>query len=170
MITQGELRNQLEYDETSGFWRWRDPTAKANRKEGWFKGAPTTNGYITIRVDGKTYYAHTLAWLYVYGEWVPELDHKNRDKSENWIKNLRISNKSTNAINSKLRDDNLTGHVGVYRIYGRKKCWFAYINKDGKRVSKTFMTFDEAVAWRKKMQEELFGEFVPKLVSSSDGK
>jgi hypothetical protein len=168
MITQGELRNQIEYDQDSGFWRWR--AAKINRQTGWFRGAPTANGYMTIRVDGKTYYSHTLAWLYVYGEWVLYLDHKNRDKGDNGIVNLRISDKSKNTINSKIRIDNSAGYPGVSYVGGnRKKVWGAYINKDGSRQRAFFETKEEAIAWRKKIEVELFGEFVPKIVAS-DGK
>lgn len=125
------------------------------------------NGYLTIRVDGKTYYAHTLAWLYVYGDWFPNLDHANRDKADNRISNLRESSKSTNAINAKLRDDNSSGHVGIsYHGGNRRKVWAAYINQDGFRKRAFFETKEEAIAWRKKIQEELFGRFVPKVVSS----
>ena len=163
MISQGELRNLIEYDEETGLWRWRNPTG--NNLEGWFAGAPTTNGYRQIRINGKAEYCHTLAWYWVYGDWVLELDHENRVKNDNRINNLRMSSKSTNAINSKLRIDNSTGHVGVFYNVNRRKKWYAYINKNGVKQSKSFNTFEEAVAWRKKIQEELFSQFVPKVVS-----
>jgi len=164
VISQGELRNLIEYDKETGLWRWRNPTG--NNKQGWFTGAPTTNGYRQIRIDGKAEYCHILAWYWIYGDWIIGLDHKNRVKSDNRIDNLRMSSKSTNAVNSKLRGDNSSGHVGVYYNAGnRRKKWYAYINQNGIRKSSSFLTFEEAVEWRKKTQEELFGQFVPKIVS-----
>jgi hypothetical protein len=162
MITQGELRNQIEYDPETGLWRWRDATARVNRKVGWFAGAPIANGYMTIRIDGTTYYAHRLAWLYMMGSFVEDIDHVNRVKYDNRFFNLRLGNKSVNVINSKTRIDSSTGQAGVsLHSNGR---WHGYINKDGKRYSKFFGTKEEAIAWRLKKQEELFGEF-GKIVS-----
>jgi hypothetical protein len=162
MITQGELRNQIEYDPETGLWRWRDATARVNRKVGWFAGAPIANGYMTIRVDGTTYYAHRLAWLWVYGYFPESLDHKNRDKTDNRISNLRESSKSTNVINSNTRSDSSSGHAGIsLHSNGR---WHAYINKAGVRYSKYFGTKEEAIKWRQAKQEELFGDF-GKIVS-----
>jgi len=162
MISQGELRNQIEYDGETGLWRWRDATARVNRKAGWFAGAPIANGYMTLRVDGVTYYSHRLAWLWVYGYMPESLDHKNRDKTDNRIDNLRESSKSTNVINSKTRIDSSSGYAGISMHNNGR--WHAYINKDGVRYSKYFKTKEEAIAWRQAKQEELFGEF-GKIVS-----
>lgn len=41
-------------------------------------GCVDKDGYIQIRLKGKMYPAHRLAWLYVYGEWPQdEIDHIN---------------------------------------------------------------------------------------------
>jgi hypothetical protein len=162
VISQGELRNLIEYDRETGLWRWRDSTARVNRKVGWFAGAPIANGYMTIRIDGVTHYAHRLAWLWVYGYFPEGIDHKNRDKADNRIENLRESSKSTNVINSRTRIDSSSGHAGIsLHTNGR---WHAYINKHGVRYSKYFKTKEEAIAWRQEKQEELFGDF-GKIVS-----
>lgn len=162
MITQGELRNQIEYDPETGLWRWRDSTARVNRKVGWFAGAKIPNGYLTIRIDGKTYYAHKLAWLWVHGVWLTP-DHKNRNKADNRLDNLRPANKSENAINSKTRSDNSSGYPGVsLHSNGR---WHAYVNKDGKRHNAYFASRDGAVEWASAKRKELFGEFAPEVVT-----
>ena len=46
--------------------------------------------YTDIHIDGYSYKAHRLVWLYVYGKW-PEytIDHVNREKSDNRLCNLR---------------------------------------------------------------------------------
>lgn len=164
MITQGELRNQIEYDKLTGLWRWRDPGSRRNRKRGWFPGSLTLNGYMTIRVDGTTYYAHQLAWLYEHGELLKFLDHQDRNKSNNCISNLRPANKSVNTVNSKTRSDSTSGHPGVSRHSNGR--WHAYINKDGVRTSAYFATREEAIAWYQAKREEFYGAFVPQVVST----
>ena len=166
MITQGELRNQIEYDQDSGLWRWREPFAsRVNAKKGWFAGSPMPQGYLQIRINGVLYYAHVLAWLYVYGVWPGRLDHKNRKKDENWIDNLRPATRSQNKINAELHINNTSGHKGVSYITGK---WYSNITKDGERTwSSGFKTKEEAIAWRQKIEKKLFGEFAEdsKIVS-----
>jgi len=158
MPTQGELRNQLEYDQDSGLWRWREPFAsRVNTKKGWFAGSPMPQGYLQIRINGVLYYAHVLAWLYVYGVWCKRLDHKNKKKDENWIENLRPASRSQNKINAELHSNNTSGYVGVNRI-GR--LWYGNITKDGDRIrSEGFEKKEQAIAWRQRIEKQLFGEF-----------
>ena len=62
-------------------------------------GATNKRGYVAICIDGKTYYAHRLAWFYVHNEWPDEIDHINRNKSDNRIRNLRVCTRSENMLN-----------------------------------------------------------------------
>lgn len=102
------------------------------------------DGRIVIRIDKILYYAHQLAWLYVYGVWPNHLDHKDTNNQHNWIDNLRESTKSQNGMNTKLRKDNSTGYRGVY--YNKiNKNYNAYININGRRISLgTFITAEDA--------------------------
>ena len=53
--------------------------------------------YQRITIGGYDYYAHRLAWFYVYGEWpVNELDHIDEDKENNAIDNLREATHAEN--------------------------------------------------------------------------
>lgn len=98
-MTQKELKKELHYNPETGIF-----TRKISRnnkvKVGEVAGGKDVNGYIIIRVFGKNYKAHRLAWLYVYGEWpLKEIDHINRDESDNRIKNLRDVSRAVNQQN-----------------------------------------------------------------------
>ena len=56
------------------------------------------HGHIAIRVMGKRYLAHRLAWLYVYGYLPLEVDHINGKADDKRISNLR---ECTHAQNGK---------------------------------------------------------------------
>lgn len=160
MITRGELRNLIEYDPETGLWRWRDrsPLPPYNRRASdWFIGMQTGHGYLTIRIDGKKYLAHRLAWFYVYGDFPTALDHANRNRSDNRLANLRIASCAENAINAKVRSTNKSGTTGVRQ--SRSGNWTAYITYLGARFYATFKTEDQAVAWRKSEQERLYDDF-----------
>ncbi len=53
------------------------------------------DGLLQVEVEGQMYYAHHLAWLYVYGE-LPQTDiyHINGVKTDNRIANLTQVSKS----------------------------------------------------------------------------
>ena len=99
MITQPLLQTLLEYDPASGMFTRKVRTS--NRiKVGEQAGSLDKAGYLCIRVHGKTYKAHRLAWLYVHGNMpAGEVDHINGVKADNRIENLRDVTKSANQQN-----------------------------------------------------------------------
>jgi hypothetical protein len=122
-LTQQRLKELLYYDLATGVWI----RLKTGRRVG-----SRTHGYTKIGVDGKRYYAHRLACLYVTGAWPTNLmDHKKTTTGGEAWSNLRPATKQQNAANSKRRVDNTSGYKGVYR-YGIK--WRAKINVAGKQV------------------------------------
>lgn len=129
MITHDELKRVLDYDPETGVFRWKQPRPKV--RVGDIAGT-TTSDYVKMCIDGKRYWAHRLAWLYVYGEW-PErdLDHINGNGSDNRIDNLRQATKKQNMRNVKRHDDGCSGLKGVTYCGRRKSKWVAQINVDG---------------------------------------
>ena len=113
MITQDRLKEVLLYNHETGIFTWRKTMsnrASAGTQAGWSHNA----GYVGIRIDGKAYLAHRLAWLYVTGEWPPILvDHRDTVKTNNKFSNLRLANHSQNSENCKISKDNKTGYKGV---------------------------------------------------------
>ena len=90
-----------------------------------------SHGYVIIRVDGKLYRAHRLAFLYMDGG-LPELDvdHIDGCKINNQFSNLRNATRSQNLGNSKVRSQckNIYTRTGLkkYRVRIQGKCFGAY--------------------------------------------
>ncbi|MGN6641537.1 MAG: HNH endonuclease, partial [Verrucomicrobiota bacterium] len=91
----------------------------------------SSDGYVIIYVDNKSYRAHRLAWFYMTGVWpTDEIDHRDLDKLNNKWDNLRAATRSENAQNLPLNKHNKTGFTGV-SWDKRSKKFKAVICKDG---------------------------------------
>lgn len=66
MITIDILREYLDYDQETGQFIWKQ-NRRGKAKIGTTAGTKNKDGYLTIRIKNVRYYAHRLAWLYVYG-------------------------------------------------------------------------------------------------------
>ena len=158
MLTQKRLKELLSYDPDTGEFRWR-MTLNNRAPSGSVSGYVNHHGYVRIMIDKKTYQAHRLAWLYVYGEFVPELDHKNGVRSDNSISNLRPATRSQNLGNSRKPSTNRSGKKGVSWNESRQK-WRADIQHNGRHIwLGRFDTSEAAHAAYCKAARELFGEF-----------
>lgn len=87
------------------------------------------------------------------------VDHKNHKKNDNRKCNLRIGNKSNNAMNAHIRSDNTSGTTGVC-FNKRDDGWDAYIHIDGKKLFLgTFDKIMDAIKERHKAEEKYFKEW-----------
>ena len=132
-LTVARLREVLSYDAKSGLFEWnfyRGGRAGRNGKPGHLND----QGYVIISIDRRRYRAHRLAWLYTHGAWPDEdIDHINRDRTDNRLANLRPVTRSQNLQNMSLRSDNASGFKGVYLDkHGMK--WCAEIKAGGRRI------------------------------------
>jgi len=141
------LKELLNYDPETGIFVWKFSTNK-RIKVGDVAGTDS-RGYIRIMIDNKKYLAHRLAWLHYYG-YFPEhgLDHKDRIRHHNWIKNLREASQQCNLRNTGNRGDNTSSVKGVFFDKARQK-WRAliYLDSGGYHLG-SFTDFTEAVAHR----------------------
>lgn len=135
MLTSDRLRSVLTYEPDSGTFR------RGENPAGWMK---SDGRYRMIRVDGRSYYAHRLAWLYEYGDWPAcEIDHVNGNGLDNRICNLRLADRFGNTRNTKFRS-NSTGFPGVSKRHSK---WRSHIKINGKtKFLGAFATPEEAHA------------------------
>jgi len=133
-LTQSLLREFLDYNTETGDFYWK--VNRTNIKAGTPAGTTTANGYLVIRLFRKLYLAHRLAWLYMHDDPMPRmLDHKNGNKRDNRINNLRPANKVTNGQNRHAAQANnkSSGLLGVAWLSHVNK-FTAYINSNGTRT------------------------------------
>jgi len=134
-LDQARLKHLLSYDRDTGVFRWNVRAARSIHV-GQVTGCPASDGgYLQIVLDGKKYFAHRLAWFYVYGE-MPgkEVFHRNENKQDNSIENLGVRTATERARSLGVDVRNKSGHLGVSWTESRKK-WRASIRLDGKSKS-----------------------------------
>ena len=151
--SQDRLRDLFSYDpETGLFVRLR---LAGGQTAGTIAGSKKSKGYIGIAVDGRLYYAHRLAWVYVYGDTeVGEIDHINHQPADNRIANLREVTRKQNQENYSLRVDNTSGVTGVDFRNGR---WRARISQQGKMLNLgSFETRDQAIIARRDAERRIW--------------
>jgi hypothetical protein len=89
------------------------------------------DGYRKIRINGRSYLAHRLAWLYMTGEWPQNvIDHASGQRSDNRWENLRAASPLLNSHNRKRPSNNTSGFKGV-TFYKAGNIWRAFIRVDG---------------------------------------
>lgn len=58
------------------------------------------HGYLEVSFAYKRYLAHRVAWFLFYGTWpLIDIDHINRNRTDNRIANLRLSTRPQNSAN-----------------------------------------------------------------------
>lgn len=156
-LTAGRLREMLSYDPETGLFTWL--VKRGAQDIGSLAGKPRPSGrHIQIRVNKVLYQAHCLAWLYMLGSWPEsEIDHINRDKTDNRWENLRAATKQENAYNKAPRG-RTSRFKGVYR--SKQGRWVAGItfNKKSKSLGYYDSELEAALAYNKAARE-LHGEF-----------
>lgn len=147
-IAYERLRDVLDYDANTGLFTWKKTVS--NVRVGSVAGCMNNgNGYISIGIDKKIYYAHRLAWLYIYG-YLPEhgIDHIDRNKKNNKINNLREANQSCNMRNTGNQKNNTSGVKGV-NLSSSKNKWRSRVKINKKEICiGIFENFNDAVKAR----------------------
>jgi hypothetical protein len=131
-LTQQYLSEILDYNPVTGVFTWK--VSRGSNKAGNRAGSSHSRGYRVIRINGKNYKEHRLAWLYYYG-YMPtkQLDHRSGVKDDNRIDNLREASNAENQQNLGKNINNTSGFTGV--TYDKRSGkWMARIKKDGKRI------------------------------------
>ena len=166
-VTAERLRELLTYDALTGVFVWLQGNGPERRgalvKAGDIAGHVTPKGYVAIRVDGVSYQAHRLAWLYCRNAWpVFDVDHRDTVGSHNWIDNLRDVPNALNRQNvRKARSDSATGIQGVspYRKSNRFQARIRLNNRH--HYLGTFATVEAARAAYVEAKHRLHTNWLP---------
>lgn len=115
MLTLERLKEVLSYNAETGIFIWIKCIGNSfiDSVAGHYDG----DGYLRIQIDGKIYRPHRLAWLYIYGYWPKtQIDHKDTNKTNNKISNLREANGSQQKFNTKAFKNNKLGVKGIRQL------------------------------------------------------
>lgn len=148
-LTQARLKALLHYDPETGVFRRRVDVGRRHKAGNLCKSL-LQNGYVRVGVDGRSYKAHRLAWLYVHGKWPSDqIDHINHIKTDNRICNLRDVTCAQNQQNRRKIAKSTSGHLGVTWASHMQK-WLSSIKVDGKSYHLGYFEhIADAVAARK---------------------
>jgi hypothetical protein len=139
------------------YWRESRRCVRAGDRAGCKANAA---GYWCVKIDQRIYPLHRVMWLLVHGTWPPhEIDHINRNPSDNRIANLRLATRADNACNRGRAKNNTSGVTGV-TWDGQRNKWLARAWHGRRRmVGGYFDSFDEAVAARRAAVAVMHGQF-----------
>jgi len=117
-INQEEIKKILEYNPETGVFIWIKVSRFHKEKTGSVAGTSQPSRgkiYIKIGINGRSYAAHRLAWLYMYGYLPKCIDHMNGDSTDNRICNLNEVTVIQNAQNHTLGEKPNGLPLGVSR-------------------------------------------------------
>ena len=158
----GELtwkaRPDHHFKDVSYAKRWR------GRWEGKIAGTPQNAGYVCTKLTvGARKYSllnHHIIW-FMLGGTIPEgmeIDHINRDRTDNSVVNLRLVSRSENVKNTPARCNNKLGEKNIWKIGKKTSPYVVQISCDKKRVHiGSFKTLEEAIVARDAAQREAGG-------------
>ena len=94
-----DLIERLDYNPSTGCFRWKVDT-KSGKRAGDIAGSIEVNGYRVIRIGGRLYKGHRIAWMMVHGK-LPdgEIDHIDGNRENNAIDYLRDVSRRINSWN-----------------------------------------------------------------------
>ena len=122
------------------------------------------NGYIYVKLVKQDGYKMEKIHRLVADAFLPkiegfnEVDHIDKDITNNTVSNLRWVDKHLNQLNRKVNDNNKTGCKGISFREGRSLCWIASWKEDKKQKSKGFESKEEAIQFRKIMTDKFYSK------------
>jgi hypothetical protein len=133
-INQSELKSLLYYDPEAGYFMWL--VGFRTRKVGDIAGCRRKDtGYVVIKIHGKSYFAHRLAYLYMTGAFPPDTtDHRFGEKDDNRWEMIRPATNGQNRQNIRQATRlNKSGLIGAHWNSAAER-WQSSIGINGKRV------------------------------------
>jgi len=159
--SQAYLRERFDYDAATGELRWRPTAVRYARLKGQLAGSVNANGYLVVKSGTTRFLVHRLIWMWVYGEdpGPLEIDHKDRDRLNNRIDNLRLATTQLQSWNTGSRKGASSAFKGVSWC-ARTQVWKAQIVIGGRKPNLgAFTSEEEAAAAYDQAAAALHGEF-----------
>ena len=155
-LTQERLKEILSYNPETG--EFIHLLSRGKGKKGRVAGSVhPTKEYRYIRIEGKNYFSHRLAWFYVYGEWPQDqIDHIDGNRLNNRIENLRDVTNAENRRNTKRQSNNTSGVTGVRRRKNHRK-WEARIKVNRRCIHLGYFNDMETARRVRKEAEKRYG-------------
>jgi hypothetical protein len=148
MITQEYLKNRFDYKDGQLICTVKNkPVGSVNGK-----------GYLLYNIGDKSYRVHRLIFLWHHGYLPALVDHKDRNKLNNCIENLREATVSQNNHNRTGMESN-TGHKGIHWSNSRKFFKAAFVYDKVYYYVGIFKDLQEATEAYEKKYKEVVGEF-----------
>jgi len=117
-LSKSDIERVLDFDPDTGTFTWKESRGRVakGQRAGYVRG----DGYVAIKVLHSKVLGHRLAWLMLTGKWPQgEIDHIDRDRSNNSRFNLRDGTRNQNMGNlTNLK--NSTGFRGVKKTKAGK--------------------------------------------------
>lgn len=127
MIKVKDIIDLINVDSESGVITWKLRDSARPQWNARFAGKRAGNEFqgrtggkyrrirFTVNGETATLLEHRIIWEFVYGE-IPdgmEIDHIDKDSTNNSISNLRVCNRIQNSSNKDRHVDNTSGYKGV---------------------------------------------------------
>lgn len=125
------LREHLDYNPDTGVITLKKKWGTMRVRVGDAMGeGKLVHGYKRIKLKGVTYGAHRIAHALHHGQdpYPYDIDHKDQNKTNNRITNLRKVTRKQNNCNRPERESK-TGHTGITYRTRRKKAWMVTCNR-----------------------------------------
>jgi hypothetical protein len=135
-MTQSEALTLFDYRDGKLYWRVKPSRGVYVGDE---VGTISSTGHRRLMYKRKIYSIHRVIWLMHYGYMPSEIDHKDTDKLNNKIENLRIAEQK-NQQNVGFRSDNTSGAKNVYWFKPMKR-WSVIVS--AKKVRHNLGYFDD---------------------------
>lgn len=155
-LTQDYLRSIFSYQDNGNLIR---KTSAGSSRAGSVVGHIDDKGYRKTTINRKSFGVHQLVWLYHHGSMPGQIDHNDKNPSNNRIENLRAATQSENQQNIDLKSNNKSGYKGVYFHKATSK-YASQLRKNGKCIHLgLFLCPKEAALAYNEAAVKYFGEF-----------